>query len=201
MPRNQDGGPGLREQAVDDLIRCDLTVEAVGGLVGGAVEAHANTWFALADDLLSDESSPKTWIQNGLAAWIGCFERQVDFYRGVCSTICQPPDPGGGPVGIIENGVLTITISVDAENSDPVATNIPVGAVVRFPVPPRSLDPYIRLSVSPDGKTVFLGLVGLRDGGALRPGLRRRLQTVLDVNGVPLRVVAKRLPRRPSTGG
>jgi len=139
----------LRRRAAEEIDRCEVKLLTVGALFGQMLQSHGTNCFRLGMDLLSDESSPKEWVQNGVASWIQCYESQVALYKGLCNVIC--PSPGtddktyGGKVG---PDVLFV-LDIYAEATQPVATDIPAAAIDNVTIAPglgSSIDRHIRLS-------------------------------------------------------
>ena len=192
----EDDGPDrdrLRKEAAEEVELCGVDLQRVGGLFGTALQAHASSWFTLGKDLLSDASSPKTWVQNGVASWIRCYETQLNLYRGICE-VASPSQSARGPDErpVLRDGDLHLALDFHAEGTDPFETPIPPGQINNVQVAKGDfLAPHIRLTLSADGKTVLLGLVGLgapRD--PLPPG-RRRITTLVWPGG-SMKVIAHR---------
>jgi hypothetical protein len=203
--------PGqLRQDAGEELDSCEVDLLRVGALFGAAIEAHTNSWFGLGHDLLSEASSPREWIQNGVASWIRCYQTQLDLYRGLCEVAGPTPEDDDDLFNGTVGADVFFTVDAFAEGTDPIPTAIPPGELGNVTVAPpaqfgnvivasgAALAPHIRLTLSADGagnKVVMVGLVGLSANPNPLPPGRRRATTLIWPGG-SMRVIATRRRRR-----
>ena len=155
---------GLRDDAIDEVDRLTLKIEALGGAYAQAVETQGDNAFAVMDDLLDPKVSLTTAFREVLAFWVETVRVPGDFLRNVCATITDPPD-AAGPSSGLDGGDLRFFVPRLAEATDPVATGIPVAQVDKIKIVRPSKngipDQNIYISVSSNGKVVQVALVGL----------------------------------------
>jgi hypothetical protein len=168
-------GLDCRIVALETVEGWHLTVTTLASQLAQPVEANTDSVFAFLDNLLAPESTPKSWLQDGLASWIQCFKAQADLYQGICATVCDssavPSGNGSPPVLVRPGDNLRIALDQFAEATDPYVIDIPVatpgavkptidrikGAGVKALFPEN-----IDLSVSSDGKAILVALARLK---------------------------------------
>jgi hypothetical protein len=161
----------LLQDAVTTLEGCNDKIETLIGEIGTAVNSHSDNVFGLLDSLLAPESTPTSWLQNGLASWIQCFKTQSNLYQSICATVCNSATTSPPLRGVVYRpDSVTFNLDQFTEATDPtsiigVSPNTPDAlnpqastVVDEKPIHPENLN----LSVSSDGKAVQLALVGLK---------------------------------------
>jgi hypothetical protein len=168
--------PGkLRKESIETLEGWHLKVTTLASQLAQPVEANTDSLFAFLDNLLAPQSTPKSWLQDGLASWIQCFKTQADLYRDICATVCDSsaavPSGNGNPPKVRPGDNLRIALDQFAEATDPYVIDIPVatpGAV--RPTMDRIKEAGVKalfpenidLSVSSDGKAILVALARLK---------------------------------------
>jgi len=174
----RDDAAKLRADARRSLTRSGFTAVDIGGLLSGAAFDERNRWFALADDLLAEDSTPGTWLRDGLAFWITCLDGRAELQRRICEVIKRPaPNPKPKEGVTDEDGNIPCVLDSECESAGPFETRIPLNKFSTLKLTGRgmALEPHIRFSVLPDPKnTVLVGLVGLSDSPVLPPGHRTK---------------------------
>lgn len=168
----------LLQDAVTALEGYNDKVETLIGEIGTAVNSHSDNVFGLLDSLLAPESTPTSWLQNGLASWIQCFKTQANLYQSICATVCNSATTSPPLQGVVYRpDSVTFNLDQFTEATDPLAIKdvLPTAADALHPqassvVDEKPIHPEnLNLSVSSDGKTVQLALVGLKSKFPFNP--------------------------------
>ena len=152
-----------RQRSIDELEWLRFTVTNVAGQYGEAVETQSWNAFVVLDDFLSTESSAADWVRNGAAAWVQGLRAGAELVQGIRSTLSRSLSK---PVrqSEVRPGHITFFVDRFTEATDPVATEIPVQMIRKVKISKNENgipDICINLTLSSDGKTVFVALYNL----------------------------------------
>ena len=191
----RDAPAKVRGKARDSLSRGRFTIFEVSGLVSQAAIDERDRWFALANDFVSEGSTPSTWIRNGISFWIACFEGRLELQQRICEVLTRPPPESQPPEGITSRDLFFVLDS-ESESYDPAETLIPLNQYGKVDIKGsgKRLAPYMRFSLSLDGKKVLVGLVGLKGSAVLptRNPSKKRLFLTLEWTGGSQRLTVER---------
>jgi hypothetical protein len=161
VTRGRTKSTSPREPATEELEWLRLTLTNIGGQYGEAIETLSWNAFVLVDDLLSPESSPRDWLQNGAANWVEGLNAGAELVRGVFSALSRPLGPSD-PQSETRPGKITFFVDQFTEATDPVATEIPVDMFDKVKLTGGDIPTIcINLTLSSDRKAVLVALYNL----------------------------------------